>query len=123
MSSVNMRILLVEDDNDIRLAMTELLLDTGYEVIGAAHGLEALDILAGDSRFDLILLDLTMPFMDGIEFRNRQLKDERISEIPVIVMSADGQVNEEMKRSGVSAYVKKPMDLTSFLAIVGRFLT
>jgi len=118
-----MRILLVEDDNDIRLAMTELLLDTGYEVIGAAHGLEALDILAGDSRFDLILLDLTMPFMDGIEFRNRQLKDERISEIPVIVMSADGQVNEEMKRSGVSAYVKKPMDLTSFLAIVGRFLT
>jgi CheY-like chemotaxis protein len=116
------RVLIVEDDPDIRMSMIELLEDAGYGVSGAVNGAAALGILKLDSGFDLIILDLMMPVMDGFEFRSRQKADVQISGIPVIVMSADGHVSEKMKRASVEDYVKKPVDISSFLETIARKL-
>jgi CheY-like chemotaxis protein len=122
MAESTKRILLVEDDSDIRSAMTELLEDASYQVAAADNGQAALGCLEKDTNFDLILLDLMMPIMDGFEFRARQLADPRTSGIPVMIMSADGHVPEKMKRAAVSEYAKKPIDMMPFLDSVARIL-
>lgn len=118
MSSIHKKILIVEDDIDIRTAMSELLMDSGYEIATANHGQAALDLLDQDPHFDLILLDLMMPIMDGFDFRNRQKTHPKISKIPVIIMSADGHVSQKMQRALVTDYVKKPMDLDDLLRTI-----
>jgi CheY-like chemotaxis protein len=69
------RILVVDDDPDIRETITELLQEEGYVVTAAAHGGEALSALRADPTVGLILLDLMMPIMDGWQFRNEQRQD------------------------------------------------
>lgn len=84
----NGRILVVEDNPDIREALVAILEMKGYDAISAENGSEALDWLADDELFDLIILDLSMPVMDGRQFRSEQLKDPRIKHIPVVIVSA-----------------------------------
>src|SRR5512137_690369 len=81
------RILVVEDDRDMREALVEVLRLEGYEVEAAGNGADGLE-LARRHRPDVILLDLMMPIMSGWEFRAAQLKDARLAAVPVIVMSA-----------------------------------
>lgn len=120
MTNAAKRILVIEDDIDIRGILTELLEDSGYEVTEAVNGADALEKLKTDTSFNLILLDLMMPIMDGFEFRSHQKIDPRISKIPVVVMSADGQADEKTRRAEVNAYLKKPLDMHDFLATVAR---
>lgn len=122
MASSPKRILLVEDDHDIRATLIELLEDSGYHVTGATNGQTGLDILGQDPAFDLILLDLMMPVLDGFGFRSRQAADPSTSGIPVIIMSADGHVSEKMKRANVTDYVRKPLDMGPFLETIARTL-
>src|SRR5262245_25567569 len=82
-------ILVVEDDEDTRLALTGLLEDEGYRTVGAAHGAEALRHLGTGERPQLILLDLMMPVMDGWEFRVAQKQNDALQSIPVIALSAN----------------------------------
>jgi len=82
-------ILLVEDDEIVRRAIQMVLEWEGYQVQGAGNGQEALDLLRGGGNLPcLILLDVMMPVLDGEQFRQEQLRDPRISSIPVIVVSA-----------------------------------
>jgi CheY-like chemotaxis protein len=82
-------ILVVDDDHDVRDSVIDLLGQHGYQAVGAGDGTEALDILrASASPPDAILLDLMMPVMDGVRFRDEQLADPSLAGIPVIVMSA-----------------------------------
>ncbi len=81
-------ILLVEDDEIVRRAIQMVLEWEGYHVKCAGTGQEALDSLRKGYRPDLILLDVLMPVLDGEQFRQEQLRDERIASIPVIVVSA-----------------------------------
>src|SRR5512136_1149583 len=81
------RVLVVEDDRDMREALVEVLRLESYLVDAAGDGSQALE-LARRRHPDVILLDLMMPVMSGWEFRATQLQDERIAAIPVIVMSA-----------------------------------
>lgn len=120
MTKAAKHILVVEDDLDIRGILTELLENSGYEVTEAVNGADALEKLKTDTSFNLILLDLMMPIMDGFEFRSQQKNDPRISKIPVVVMSADGQADEKTRRAEVNAYLKKPLDMHHFLATVAR---
>ena len=85
-------ILIVDDDEDIRLALAEALEDEGYQVRTAANGKEALALLRSSPPPCLILLDLMMPVMNGWEFREQQLGDPALAEIPVYVISAAGNV-------------------------------
>ncbi|MBS1985821.1 MAG: response regulator [Bdellovibrionales bacterium] len=118
------QVLLVEDDADLRAAFYDVLALNGYSVLQAANGQEALDILnRAVKKPDIILLDLMMPVMDGYKFREEQRKDPRYAHIPVVVMSADGRVEEKLKRVGGHAYLKKPTGIRELLEAIRRFAT
>jgi CheY-like chemotaxis protein len=111
-------ILIVEDDDDIREALTQILELEGYVVREAVNGREALDICAEDPPPHLILLDLMMPVMDGWQFRSEQMKDPRLAKIPVVVISADAGVHEKVASLGAASVLPKPISLDRLLKAV-----
>ena len=116
-------ILVVEDDADIRENLAEFLVSEGYVVQTAADGQRALDLLrAANVLPQIILLDLRMPQMDGFKFREEQEKDARLAAIPVLLMTADAQIESERFRVGARGYMKKPIDIEA-LAIMLQTLT
>ena len=115
-------ILIVEDDADLREALSEVLRDEGYSVEGAGDGQEALDRLRRDPPPSLILLDLTMPVMNGWQFRAEQRQDPLLSGIPVVILSAGDHLAEQMAPLGIQDYVHKPIELDELLRTVERYL-
>ena len=111
----------MEDDADLREALSEVLRDEGYTVAMAADGQEALDHLRRPSRPSLILLDLTMPVMNGWQFRAEQRQDPDLSGIPVVVLSAGDRLAEQMSPLGITDYVRKPIELSRLLRIIERY--
>src|SRR5262245_11415139 len=97
-------VLVVEDDNDIRDALTLILRDQGYQVDSASNGQEALDQLRRGSPANLIVLDLMMPVMDGWQFRHEQQRDPTLAGIPVVIVSADGSVQHKAASIGAIDY-------------------
>ena len=114
------RVLIVEDDEDVREAMVQLLKTAGYVAIGVANGYEALSRLRAAPQPCLILLDLMMPIMDGWQFRQRQLGDSKLARVPVIVCSAHGSVEDNMASLRVAQYLRKPVDLEALLDVIAR---
>src|ERR1700674_3239719 len=82
------KILIVEDDRHELRALSEFLERKGYSVIEAQNGREALDDLRNGAAVSLVLLDLSMPVMDGWEFLKRQNNDPGIADIPVVALTA-----------------------------------
>lgn len=116
-------ILLVEDDYDVREALLETLLDHGYEVSTAADGEQALKLLRGGFRPGVILLDLMMPRMSGAEFRAVQRADPELAIFPVVLLSADGRMEEKAQALGVEGAIRKPIDLDELFEVVERIRT
>jgi len=113
------RVLVVEDDLEIRESLMEILEENGYEPVGAANGHEGLDKLrTSHEQPCLILLDLMMPVMDGRMFRQEQLRRPELADIPVVVLSAYRNVAEETKDMHVASFLKKPMKLDDVLGVV-----
>ena len=113
-------ILVVEDEADIRTALCEILRDEGFHVAAACNGREALDELRSGARPTVILLDLMMPVMSGVDFRVAQLEDARLAHIPVIVLTADGRYGDAAKGLGVAAVLGKPFDVVQLLGTIER---
>lgn len=112
-------ILVVEDDMDIRALLCRLFEDENFSVLSAENGKVALEALRTAKKLpDLILLDLMMPVMDAIEFRKIQELDPKISSVPVLVMSADPDVDVKRLKLGVNHYVRKPLDVETLLSSV-----
>jgi CheY-like chemotaxis protein len=115
------RILLVEDDADVRGAVAEVLEEEGYEVVCAGNGEEALAALASPAEPSAILLDLTMPVMDGWTFRRRQRSDPRLATIPTVVISANFPNDARAVGAlGADAVLSKPFDLDRLVATLDR---
>jgi CheY-like chemotaxis protein len=114
-------ILVVEDDQDIREAIRDLLESEGYSVLLACNGKEALEVLKGINHTCLILLDLMMAVMSGWEFLEARRHDFALAPIPVIVVSA--VADERVKQAGASGFIKKPVDLDLLLALVKKHCT
>ncbi len=112
------RILLIEDDVDVREAIAEVLVDVGFHVDTAVNGRTALQFLQHGARPDVIVLDLMMPEMDGREFRLRQLADAAIASIPVVVVTADGRALPT--DPAVGGVIKKPFAPATLLAAIER---
>ena len=112
-----MRLLIIEDDPDIRESLGELLAAEGFDVALADNGRAALDHLAGCENLpQIILLDLMMPIMSGEQFRLAQLADDRIKGIPVVIMSAARELAETGERLQVAAVLKKPLGIDPLIA-------
>jgi CheY-like chemotaxis protein len=114
-------ILIVEDDADLREALTDVLRDEGYAVTSAADGQEALDRLRREGQPSLILLDLTMPVMNGWQFRAEQRRDPDLSGIPVVVFSAGEHLAEQMSSLEIDDFVQKPIELGQLLRKIERY--
>jgi len=114
-------VLIVEDDMDLRQALTQILADEGYQVDGAEHGLSALEQLRDGRRPCLILLDLMMPVMNGWQFRDEQRQDPSLAAIPVVVISAGANLSEQIGPLGIQDYIRKPIQLGQLLATVQRY--
>jgi CheY-like chemotaxis protein len=113
-------VLVVDDDYDIRDTMSEILADHGYEVATVANGQEALDWLHTNAAPSVVLLDWMMPICDGAGFREKQLADPSLAKIPVVLVSAAPTIDR--LAAGMEAYLKKPVDLSTLLGIVARFV-
>lgn len=110
----NNKVLVVDDDRDICNAIKALLDFEGFEVITAANGQEAMEML-DDVEPSLILLDLNMPVMDGYTF-NAKLQDHNVlRNIPVIIVTA---TKNHRSIDGIKAVIQKPLDLDHFLTVV-----
>jgi CheY-like chemotaxis protein len=114
-------ILVVDDDPDIREAISSALSDEGYQVTGASNGREALAQLRGQTRPSLILLDMMMPEMDGWRFRLELKKLPELASIPVVILSAHGNVRDAALALGAADYLRKPLRLDSLLEIAERY--
>jgi CheY-like chemotaxis protein len=109
-------VLVVDDERDIREAVSEVLKDEGYAVVDARDGAEALDQLRAHHPA-VVLLDLMMPGMNGWEFCAARNREPDLSRIPVIVISALGRV------SGVdaAAFLQKPFELDALVSAVRQY--
>jgi len=113
-------ILIVDDDTDVRCALSEMLEEEGFAVEGVRDGREALARLrAGTVHPAVILLDLLMPGMDGWDFRNEQMRDPQLATVPVVVVSASGFSRESIRTQfRPAAYVEKPIERTALLDVI-----
>jgi two-component system, chemotaxis family, chemotaxis protein CheY len=100
-------ILVVEDDADLGETVCEVLEMSGYKAVHAVDGVAALEALGQGVLPDLILLDLMMPRMDGWAFRDAQLRDKKLKDIPVVVLSAVGQISKPIKADRL---LRKPVE-------------
>ena len=103
------RVLLVDDYPDAREMYTEYLKFSGFDVVEAGNGIEALERAADDAP-DIILMDLSLPVMDGWEATRRLKADRQTASIPVVALTghALAGISEAAKRAGCDAFVTKP---------------
>ena len=113
------RVLVVDDDEEIRGTLGAVLQAEGFDVLEARNGLHALQQLLRSPLPDLILLDMTMPVLTGFEFLEMQQEDPRIRAIPVIAVTVHAKVAEIR---GVRRVVRKPFDLNQLLEMIREVL-
>lgn len=120
------KILTVDDDESIRQTVSQMLEMEGFEAVWAKNGQVALDYLARipDSELpDLVLLDYMMPVMNGKEFYLAKVKNPRLSKIPVVMMTANGNLVNVMDNvESAGGYMSKPMDYETVVKMVKHFL-
>jgi two-component system cell cycle response regulator DivK len=101
------RVLVVDDYPDSREMYAEYLETRGYDVVQASNGIEALK-QAVDGRPDIILMDLSLPIMDGWEATRRLKADERTAHIPIVALTGHALIAEEVRKVGCDGFVTKP---------------
>ncbi len=117
------RILIVED-NDLNLKLfRDLLTANGFETIETKEGREAIT-LTRSLRPDLILMDIQLPEISGLEVTERIKADADIKHIPIIAVTAFAMKDDEEKilRAGCEAYISKPISINDFLTAIRKFL-
>jgi CheY-like chemotaxis protein len=111
-------ILVIEDDDDIRNAIVDLLETEGYITQSAINGKDALDKLTEISKPCLVLLDMMMPIMNGRQFLDVVMKDSRLAPIPVLIVSA---IADKSNTQGSVGFLKKPIDIDIVLDVVSQY--
>ena len=115
---------LIVEDNELNMKLFNDLLEAhGYATLQTRNGLEALDI-AREHEPDLILMDIQLPEVSGLEVTKWLKEDDELSHIPVIAVTAFAMKGDEEKirQGGCEAYISKPISVSTFLATVDGFL-
>jgi len=120
---VKKKILLVDDEPDIRTIVTARLAAMGFEVLVATNGQEGLDLARKESP-DAILLDLMLPKLDGYKVCRMLKFDKAFEKIPVVIFSAKGSEADKKlgEQAGADAYMVKPFDLKLFTQTIQRLI-
>ena len=111
-------ILIIEDDDDIRNVMVDLLESEGYAAQAATNGKEALELLSKMAKPCLVLLDMMMPIMNGRQFLDTVMADAILAPIPVLIVSA---VADKTNTEGSVGFLKKPIDIDVVLNVVSQY--
>ena len=116
---------LVVEDNELNMKLFHDLLEAhGYNILQTKDGMDALRI-AREHKPDLILMDIQLPEVSGLEVTKWIKEDEDLKSIPVIAVTAFAMKGDEEKirEGGCEAYIAKPISVTNFLETVRKFLT
>jgi|SRR5579862_1340798 len=117
-------VLVVENHDDFREALEELVSSAGLDVIAVHSGADALDHLRRDAgRWCLVLLDWWLADMTGDEFRQQQVADPRIAEVCLAIVTGDASVKEKARRLGVQYFLLKPVDPEIVLKLLSHHCT
>jgi CheY-like chemotaxis protein len=113
------KVLIIEDDHDIRVCFRDILESCNFEICSATNGRDAFTLLnSSEDLPDLIISDLSMPIMDGNEFITKKNQVERLRDIPVLIISAHVQ----KVFSPDVAILPKPVDMSTFLNKVYEYV-
>lgn len=116
--------ILIVEDNELNLKLFRDLLGAhGYDTYETKEGMEAIS-LARNIHPDLILMDIQLPEISGLDITKRIKADSEVSDIPIIAVTAFAMKDDEEKilRAGCEAYISKPISIVHFLSTVRRFL-
>jgi len=102
-------VLVVEDDDEIRDLLDEMLTDTGFAVTTARNGKAGLELLRAGTHPDIVLLDLMMPVMDGWQLRAEMLADAELAKIPVIIVSGAADMQDDDSALAAARILTKPV--------------
>ena len=117
------KVLVVDDEEHIVMILKDSLEFSGFQVLTAYDGIEALDRVAKDHP-DIIVLDIGMPKMDGWEVCRRLKSDEKTKAIPIIILTAYAQTSDQRKGAqlGADRFISKPCDLTYLVEEINTLL-
>lgn len=117
------RVLLVEDNDLNQELAVDLLQRAKMEVVIANNGQEALDVLAGDARFDGVLMDCQMPVMDGYTATREIRRNSSFAAIPIVAMTANAMAGDREKalEAGMLDHIPKPLDVSTMFAIMAKW--
>jgi CheY-like chemotaxis protein len=119
---VNKKILLAEDETDLRKMMKILLEIHGFQVIEAADGYEAVEKAVSESP-DLILMDMAMPMMGGVESTQKIRRHDALAETPIVAVTAYGDLYDARARAaGCNDVIRKPLDFAQLKPMVERYI-
>lgn len=120
---VEQTVLIVEDCDDVRIMLCNLLNNLGYRVVEATNGEEAVE-MAGREMPDLILMDLSLPRLDGFAAIHQIRKQAALHDIPIIAVSAhtDAEIRSDAMAAGCSEYIAKPVGVSHLQTTLERFL-
>ena len=124
MNDDNGKTVLAVEDNDLNMKLFHDLLEAhGYNILQTKDGMEALR-MAREHRPDLILMDIQLPEVSGLEVTKWIKEDDELKSIPVVAVTAFAMKGDEEKirEGGCEAYIAKPISVANFLETVGRFL-
>jgi len=121
---VQPRKVLVVDDSKLMHKMYEVMLRQ-HSLVYALDGRQALDRLQEHPDIDLVLLDINMPNMNGLEFLAKLRKDDTRADLPVIIISTEGRDEDTVRglEAGATAYIKKPFQTEEILDVIARLQT
>jgi two-component system chemotaxis response regulator CheY len=117
--------ILVVDDSSLIHQMYRLVMSRyKCEIVDAMNGQEALDILSLQNDIQLILLDINMPVMNGVQFLEKAAKSGLPSKVPVIVISTEGKEEDTLRglKLGARGYLKKPFNPTDLYGLIEKIL-
>ena len=115
------RVLVVDDDRDLRQLLAAVLSSAGHDVLTAENGAAALSVLR-NTLPDLIVLDLMMPVMNGWQFREAQIAVPDYARIPVVCLSGHHAARHQAGSLGITACIVKPFEIDDLLDVVNRLL-
>ena len=121
----NGRRVLVVEDNDMNMQLVEYLLEEGgASIVKATSGEEALSITRSADPFDLILMDIHLPGMDGLSVVREMKSDARTARVPILALTAHAMRGDKDRflDAGCDGYISKPIDVKTFLSSIETYL-
>ncbi len=118
------KILIIDDDSKNIFALNATLKTKGYQCLAAASAQDGIQLLKNEPGIGIVLMDMMMPDMDGYEAIEVIRKDEALTHLPIIAVTAQAMVGDKEKclAAGASEYVSKPIDVDVLLKLLGHYL-